>query len=188
MGKFQFIDTGFSGLLIIEPKVFGDERGFFMESYSEREFKAGGLEVTFVQDNHSRSNKGVLRGMHYQKERPQGKLVRIPRGAVYNAVVDLRKNSSTYGKWFGVELSDENKKMLYIPPGFAQGFLILSDGTDYMYKCTEFYYPEDEGGFMWDDRTVGIQWPLEKVDGKVILSEKDRSWPSYDDMGFSFDL
>ena len=185
----RFTETKLKGAYIIDLEPFNDERGFFARSFCKKEFEKYNLNPEIVQCNVSYNKKaGTLRGMHFQKEHPQGKLVRIPRGAVYNAVVDLRKNSATYGKWFGVELSDENKKMLYIPPGFAQGFLIMADVTDYMYKCTDFYYPEDEGGFMWDDPKVGIQWPLEKVGGKVVLSDKDRSWPPYENIGFSFDL
>jgi dTDP-4-dehydrorhamnose 3,5-epimerase len=188
MGKFKFVDTGFPGSYVIEPSVFGDERGFFMECYSELDFKEAGLDLTFVQDNHSRSRKGVLRGMHFQKEHPQGKLIRVPRGAVFNALIDLRKGSPTYGKWFGVELSAENKKMLYIPRGCAQGFLILEDNTDYMYKCTDFYHPDDEGGLKWDDTDIDIQWPLDKVGGNQVLSDKDKNWPAFKDLNFTFEF
>ena len=177
MGKFRFIETGFEGLYVIEPKVFGDERGFFMEFYNKREFQEAGIDVEFVQDNHSRSRKGVLRGMHFQKKHPQGKLVRVTRGAVFDAVIDIRKDSPTFGKWYGVELSEENKRMLYVPPGFAHGFLALTDIVDFMYKCTDFYYPDDEGGIIWNDPDVGIEWPLERVGNELIVSEKDKKWP-----------
>lgn len=188
MGNFKFIQTEFPGLFVIEPTVFGDSRGFFMESYNSAEFQAAGLDVTFVQDNHSRSHKGVLRGMHFQIKHPQGKLVRIARGAVFDVVVDLRKGSPTFGKWFGIELSEENKKMLFIPRGFAQGFLILEDSTDLMYKCTDLYYPDDEGGFSWDDPEIGIQWPLGQVSDSLIFSEKDKQWPKFKDLEFLFDF
>ncbi len=174
MGKFRFIETGFEGLYVIEPKVFGDERGFFMEFYNKREFQEAGIDVEFVQDNHSRSRKGVLRGMHFQKKHPQGKLVRVTRGAVFDAVIDIRKDSPTFGKWYGVELSEENKRMLYVPPGFAHGFLALTDVVDFMYKCTDFYYPDDEGGIIWNDPDVGVKWP----GSKPTLSPKDQRWPT----------
>lgn len=177
MGKFRFIETGFEGLYLIEPTVFGDERGFFMEFYNKRDFLEAGIDVEFVQDNHSRSRKGVLRGMHFQKKHPQGKLVRVVRGAVFDAVIDIRKDSPTFGKWYGVELSEENKRMLYIPPGFAHGFLALTDIVDFMYKCTDFYYPDDEGGIIWNDPDVGINWPLERVGEKLTISMKDKKWP-----------
>jgi dTDP-4-dehydrorhamnose 3,5-epimerase len=188
MGKLKFNQTEFPGLCVIEPMVFGDSRGFFMESYNSEEFKAAGLDVPFVQDNHSRSHKGVLRGMHFQIKHPQGKLVRVPKGAVYDVVVDLRKGSPSFGKWFGVELSEENMKMLYIPRGFAQGFLILQDSTDLMYKCTDMYYPDDEGGFSWDDPEIGIQWPLDRIDNNLTLSEKDKHWPKFTDLEIPFDF
>lgn len=188
MGNFSFIKTGFPGLHVIESKVFGDERGFFVEAYNLADFDSAGLKVTFVQDNHSRSHKGVLRGMHFQKQFPQGKLVRVVNGAVFDAVIDLRRGSPTFGKWFGVELSAENKKMLYIPRGFAQGFLILENNTDLMYKCTELYHPDDEGGLMWNDPTIGVQWPLDRVGEALIFSEKDKHWPKFEKLGFSFDF
>ena len=188
MGKFKFETTKFPGLFVIETSVFGDARGFFMEIYHAGEFKASGLDITFIQDNQSRSQKGVLRGMHFQKEHPQGKLARVASGAVFDVVVDLRKGSPTFGNWFGVELSEENKKMLYIPRGFAQGFLILDDNTDLLYKCTDLYHPEDEGGLMWDDAKLNIQWPLDRVGDSLILSEKDKTWPAFDDLDFFFDF
>jgi dTDP-4-dehydrorhamnose 3,5-epimerase len=157
--------------LIIEPKVFGDDRGFFMESWNADAFDAAGLDLNFVQDNHSRSQKGVLRGMHFQNPKPQGKLVRVVRGAVFDAVVDLRRSSSTFGKWTGVVLSSENKRMFWVPEGFAHGFLTLEDDTDFLYKCTAPYHPANESSLAWDDPTVGIEWPLEDIELK--LSSKD---------------
>lgn len=166
------IETGLSGVLILEPKVFGDERGFFMESYNRQRFAELGLPTDFVQDNHSRSARGVLRGLHYQIQRPQGKLVRVVRGAVYDVAVDLRRSSPTFGRWEGVELSEENRRMLWIPPGFAHGFLVLSDYADFLYKTTDFYAPEHERCIAWNDPAIGIAWPLE---GEPVLSAKDRA-------------
>lgn len=173
MGQFKMIETGIEGLLIIEPKVFGDERGYFMETYNGNDFREAGLNVQFVQDNQSKSRKGVLRGLHFQKTYPQGKLVRVLRGEVYDVAVDLRKDSPTYKKWFGVLLSGENNKQFYVPAGFAHGFLVLSDEAEFAYKCTDFYHPEDEDGIIWDDPDIGIKWPLEGV-GEPLLSDKDR--------------
>jgi len=187
MDKFNIIKTEFEGLFIIEPAVFGDDRGFFMESYSAKDFKALGLDLQFVQDNHSHSQKGVLRGMHYQKNHPQTKLIRVIRGKVFDVVVDLRKSSITFGKWFGIELSEQNKKMFLIPVGFAHGFLTLSDDVDFMYKCTDFYYPHDEGGLRWDDPNINIKWPLEKVGDHLIISDKDKKWPYFRDLDFYFE-
>ena len=155
------IETAIPGLLILEPKVFGDARGFFMESYNAKAFQdATGLDVNFVQDNHSRSGKGVLRGLHYQIEQAQGKLVRVTRGSVFDAVVDLRKSSPTFGQWAGVELSEENSRQLWIPPGFAHGFLVTSDSADFLYKTTDYYAPQFERSLAWNDPTVGVEWPL----------------------------
>lgn len=173
MGQFKFIKTGIQDLFIIEPKVFGDDRGYFMEAYNYNDFREAGLNVQFVQDNQSRSRKGVLRGLHFQKTYPQGKLVRVLQGEVFDVAVDLRKDSPTYKKWFGVVLSGENKVQFYIPEGFAHGFLVLSDEAEFAYKCTDFYHPEDEGGIIWNDHEIGINWPLEGV-GEPLLSEKDR--------------
>ena len=173
MGKFKFIKTFIDGLFIIEPTVFGDERGFFMETYNAKEFKKAGINVTFVQDNHSKSKKGVLRGLHFQYNNPQGKLVRVIKGEVYDVAVDLRKDSSTYGKWEGVKLSEENKKQFYVPEGFAHGFLVLSDDAEFTYKCTNFYDAEDEGGILWNDPNVGINWPINNIN-EIIMSEKDK--------------
>lgn len=171
MGKFIFNKTAIEGLYIIEPKVFGDERGYFMETYNQCEFEEAGIRVQFVQDNQSKSRKGVLRGLHFQKQYPQAKLVRIVSGEVFDVAVDIREGSQTYGKWVGVTLSAENKKQLFIPKGFAHGFLVLSDTAEFTYKCDEFYHPEDEGGIRWDDSTIGIEWP--EVEGAVLLSQKD---------------
>ena len=170
------------GLFVIEPKVFGDARGYFMETYNQKDFEENGLAMQFVQDNQSSSAKGVLRGLHFQKTHPQGKLVRVVSGRVFDVAVDIRPGSETYGKWHGVELSAENKKQFYIPPGFAHGFLVLSDTAEFCYKCTDFYHPEDEGGLLWNDPKIGIKWP--EVEGEQLtdgtplnLSPKDRLWP-----------
>lgn len=167
---FTFTKTEIDGVVIIEPKVFGDNRGYFMETYNEADFKNAGLNYKFVQDNQSKSRKGVLRGLHFQKTHQQAKLVRVIQGEVFDVAVDLRKDSPTYGKWVGVLLSDKNQKMFMIPRGFAHGFVVLSDTAEFVYKCDEFYHPEDEGGILWDDKDIGIDWPF---DGEVILSEKD---------------
>lgn len=165
------IETAISGLLIIEPRVFGDERGFFMETWNAKAFGAAGLDLNFVQDNHSRSQKGVLRGMHFQNPGPQGKLVRVTSGAVFDVAVDLRKSSPTFGQWVGVELSAENKRMFWVPEGFAHGFLTLEDNTDFLYKCTAPYAPQSEFTLAWDDPAVGIEWPVAGL--APIISEKD---------------
>lgn len=159
------------GPLIIEPRVFGDERGFFMESWNAATFRAAGLDLDFVQDNHSRSSRGVLRGMHFQNPEPQGKLVRVVSGAVFDVVVDLRRSSPHFGQWVGVELSAANKRMFWVPEGFAHGFLTLADGTDFLYKCTSRYAPEHELSLAWDDPDVGIDWPLDGIIPQ--LSDKD---------------
>ncbi len=174
MGQFIFEKTFIDGLTVIEPKVFGDHRGYFMETYNEKDFTEGGLQMKFVQDNQSSSLKGVLRGLHFQYNFPQGKLVRVLKGEVFDVAVDLRKMSSTYGKWYGIILSEENKKMLYVPEGFAHGFLVLSDAAEFLYKCTDFYHPEDEGGIIWSDPDIGIIWPLSAID-EVKLSSKDQN-------------
>ncbi len=150
---------GIEGLCIITPQVHGDERGYFMETYSEKDMAEAGLNMKFVQDNQSSSVKGVLRGLHFQKEFPQGKLVRVIKGSVFDVAVDLRENSKTYGKWYGIELTAENKKQFYIPEGFAHGFLVLSEVAEFCYKCTDFYHPGDEGGLAWNDPEIGIKWP-----------------------------
>jgi dTDP-4-dehydrorhamnose 3,5-epimerase len=166
------IDTSLPGVLIIEPKVFGDARGFFFESWNERAFaQATGVNPRFVQDNHSRSRRGVLRGLHYQLHKPQGKLVRAARGAIFDVAVDLRRSSPDFGRWFGVELSEENHRQLWVPPGFGHGFLVLSESADVLYKATDYYAPEHERSLLWSDPAVAIDWPLEGVE--PLLSVKD---------------
>lgn len=167
----NIIETALPGVLIIEPRVFGDARGFFMETWNAAAFAAAGLDLTFVQDNHSRSQKGVLRGLHFQNPGPQGKLVRVTNGAVFDVAVDLRASSPTFGHWVGVELSAENKRMFWVPEGFAHGFLTLEDDTDFLYKCTAPYAPQSEFTLAWDDPAVGIAWPVGGLD--PIISEKD---------------
>ena len=179
----NFIKTEIEGVYIIEPKVFGDNRGYFFESYNEKEFKENGLDYTFVQDNESKSKKGVLRGLHFQKTYPQAKLVRVLEGEVFDVAVDLRKDSKTYGKWVGVILSSENKRQFMIPRGFAHGFVVLSESATFTYKCDEFYHPEDEGGLMWNDEDINIEWPYE---GEVLLSEKDKTHPSLKESKIKF--
>ena len=181
---FAFTKTEIEGVVIVEPKVFGDERGYFMETYSEADFKEAGLDYEFVQDNQSSSRRGVLRGLHFQKEHPQAKLVRVISGEVFDVAVDLRAGSPTFGKWVGVKLSAENKKQLMIPRGFAHGFLVLSETAEFVYKCDEFYHPEDEGGVKWD--SCGIEWP--EVEGELILSEKDGKHPELKDLNFKFNI
>ncbi len=174
MSNFVFNQTEIDGVYIIDVKTFGDNRGYFMETYKESEFKAAGLNYTFVQDNQSSSRKGVLRGLHFQKTYPQAKLVRVIKGEVFDVAVDLRKGSRTYGKWVGVLLSEENHRQFMIPRGFAHGFTVVSDYAEFAYKCDEFYHPEDEGGIMWDDPDIGIKWP---DIGEMILSDKDKKHP-----------
>ncbi len=178
MGKFKKKETGIDGLYVIEPTVFEDNRGYFMETYSKRDFEEIGIKSEFVQDNQSKSVKGVLRGLHFQKEFPQAKLVRVIKGEVYDVAVDIREGSETYGKYYGVILTKENKLQFFIPRGFAHGFLVLSDEAEFVYKCDDFYHPGDEGGIKWDDKKIGIEWPLDKVGGisNVIQSEKDTKW------------
>jgi len=196
MGKIKVTKCPIEGLYIIEPTVFGDDRGYFMETYSLRDMEEAGLTMNFVQDNQSMSVKGVLRGLHFQKEHPQGKLVRVIKGRVFDVAVDLRQGSATYGKWYGVELTEENKKQFYISEGFAHGFLVLSDKAEFCYKCTDFYHPNDEGGLAWNDPAIGIQWPevsgaypgnasaqgYTLADGTPLnLSEKDQKWANFAD-------
>ena len=179
MGKFKKIDTSIEGVCIIEPTVFGDNRGYFMETYSQKDFEELGLNYNFVQDNQSKSKKGVLRGLHFQKENSQAKLVRVIKGEVFDVAVDLRPGSETYGKWEGVRLSEENKKMFMIPRGFAHGFLVLSDEAEFTYKCDDIYNPNAEGGLAWNDPDVAIDWPLENIkEDELLTSEKDAKWPS----------
>ncbi len=166
------IKTKLRDCVIIEPKVFGDERGFFLETFQAKRYvDLAGITLPFVQDNHSRSSKSVLRGLHFQKTKPQGKLVRVARGAVFDVAVDLRKSSKTFGQWEGVELSEENKKQFWIPPGFAHGFVVLSETADFEYKCTDYYDPSDEGSILWSDPALDISWPVDNP----ILSDKDAS-------------
>jgi dTDP-4-dehydrorhamnose 3,5-epimerase len=181
----QVSKTDIEGVLIISPQVFGDDRGYFMETYNAAEFKAKGIPYDFVQDNQSKSCKGVLRGLHYQIQHPQAKLVRVLEGEVFDVAVDLRRGSPTYGKWVGVTLSGENKKMFMIPRGFAHGFVVLSDTAVFAYKCDDFYHPNDEGGIMWNDPTINIQWPF---DGEPLLSAKDKAHPAFAENIVSFDV
>ncbi len=183
MGNFTFVETKIKGVYIIDVKTYGDHRGYFMETYKESEFREAGLNYTFVQDNQSSSRKGVLRGLHFQKTYPQAKLVRVLKGEVFDVAVDLRKDSETYGQWVGVQLSEENHRQFMIPRGFAHGFLVLSDSAEFAYKCDEFYHPEDEGGILWNDPDVGIEWPdIENV----ILSEKDKKNQTLANCGIRF--
>lgn len=164
--------TPIDGLLLIEPKVFGDERGFFCETWQAERYREAGVEGTFVQDNHSRSSQGVLRGLHYQIQQPQGKLVRVTHGEVFDVAVDMRRSSATFGQWYGVVLSGENHRQFWVPPGFAHGFYVISESADFHYKCTDYYAPEHERCLLWNDEAVGIEWPL--VDGsEPELSAKD---------------
>lgn len=173
MGNFNFIKTKIKDLYIIEPKVFGDDRGYFMESYNKNDFFEAGLNMNFVQDNESKSKKGVLRGLHFQTKNTQGKLVRVTKGEVFDVAVDLRKDSPTFGMWDGVILSEENKKQFYVPEGFAHGFLVLSDEAVFNYKCTDFYSPEYDCGLLWNDKDININWPLEGIE-QILLSGKDK--------------
>lgn len=191
MGKIQVTESPIKGLYVIEPTVYGDDRGYFVETYNQQDMHEAGLDMNFVQDNQSKSSKGVLRGLHFQKEFAQGKLVRVTKGRVFDVAVDLRDGSETFGKWFGIELSEDNFKQFYISEGFAHGFLVLSDEAVFQYKVTDFYHPGDEGGLAWNDPSIGIEWP--KVVGEypgnadgsgytlsdgtpLNLSEKDQKW------------
>lgn len=200
MGQIKVTKCPIEGLYIIEPTVHGDDRGYFMETYSQRDMQENGLNMVFVQDNQSMSCKGVLRGLHFQKQYPQGKLVRVIKGRVFDVAVDLRSGSETYGKWYGVELTEENKKQFYISEGFAHGFLVLSETAEFCYKVTDFYHPGDEGGLAWNDPEIGIEWPELRgaypgnasaqgytlEDGTPLkLSEKDQKWLGINDT-FSF--
>ena len=171
--------TAIEGVLVLEPRVFGDARGFFMESYNRRSFgQATGLDIDFVQDNHSRSRKGVLRGLHYQLQQPQGKLVRVTQGCVFDVVVDIRRGSPSFGQWVGVELSADNHRQLWMPAGLAHGFVVLSESADFLYKTTDYYAPEHERSIAWDDPRIGIEWPLSAHDiAAPVLSDKDRAAP-----------
>jgi dTDP-4-dehydrorhamnose 3,5-epimerase len=175
---YQVTPTPIEGVLILEPKVFGDARGFFFESFNARDFEqATGVQRHFVQDNHSKSAKGVLRGMHYQVQNPQGKLVRVTQGAVFDVAVDIRPGSKTFGQWFGLELSAENKKQLWIPEGLAHGFLVTSESAEFLYKTTDYYSPEHERSLLWNDPNVGIDWPLHLLDAPPLLAAKDANAP-----------
>ena len=176
MGKIEVETNEIEGLKVITPKVFPDERGYFMETYNYNDFKAAGIPQIFVQDNQSASRRGVLRGLHFQKQYAQDKLVRVVNGEVFDVAVDLRDGSKTFGKWFGVVLSAENRKQFFIPRNFAHGFLVLSDYAEFCYKVTDFYHPNDEGGIRWDDPEIGVKWPLQEG-VELILSDKDRVWP-----------
>ena len=178
MGQIKVTTCDIEGLKVIEPKVFGDARGYFFESYNYNDYAAAGITQEFVQDNQSASKKGVLRGLHFQKNFPQDKLVRVINGEVFDVAVDSRKGSKTYGKWFGVVLSAENKKQFFIPKNFAHGFVVLSDYAEFAYKCTDFYHPDDEGGIIWNDPDIGIDWPVED-ESKLIFSDKDQKWPHF---------
>jgi dTDP-4-dehydrorhamnose 3,5-epimerase len=171
---YQVSTSLIDGLLVLEPKVFSDERGFFYESFNVRDFKqATGLDITFVQDNHSKSSKGVLRGLHYQTQHSQGKLVRVTHGAVFDVAVDIRPRSKTFGQWYGLELSAENKKQLWIPEGLAHGFLVTSESAEFLYKTTDYYYPEFERSLLWNDSVIGVEWPLHMLEGAPLMSGKD---------------
>lgn len=202
MGQIKVTECPIKGLYIIEPAVHGDNRGYFMETYNQRDMEEAGLNMVFVQDNQSMSVKGVLRGLHFQKEYPQGKLVRVIKGRVFDVAVDLRADSETYGKWYGVELTEENKKQFYISEGFAHGFLVLSHTAEFCYKVTDFYHPGDEGGLAWNDPDIGVEWPevsgqydgtasaegYALTDGtKLNLSDKDQKWDGLKDT-FKFQL
>jgi dTDP-4-dehydrorhamnose 3,5-epimerase len=174
MDRFTFTKTSIEGVYTIEAKLFADDRGYFMQTYNTEEFIKEGLNFNFVMDNHVQSKKGVLRGLHFQYNKPQGKLVKVIKGKVFDVAVDLRKDSDTYGKWEGIILSEENKKQFYIPEGFAHGILALSDEVEFLYKCTDMYDGDDEGGIIWNDPDIGIEWPLDDIELK--LSEKDKQW------------
>lgn len=175
MGNFNFVKTGIDGLIVVEPTIYGDDRGYFMETYHYEEFRQAGISSEFVQDNQSLSKKGVLRGLHFQTLKPQGKLVRVLEGEVFDVAVDIRKGSATFRQWYGIKLSGQNRKQMYIPEGFAHGFLVLSEFAIFSYKCTDFYDPENESGLLWNDPELGITWPLNEVDN-IIVSPKDKNW------------
>lgn len=180
MGKFTRTETGIEGLCVLEPTVFADSRGYFMETYNKEDLKEVGIDIEFIQDNQSMSTKGVLRGLHSQLNYPQTKLVRVVRGEVYDVAVDLREGSETYGKYYGVVLSAENKKQFFIPKGFAHGFLVLSDEAEFCYKVDDYYHPNDELGVLWNDPDINVEWPLDKIGGEenLLLSDKDKVQPT----------
>jgi len=171
----KIIKTPLPGVVVIEPKVFGDKRGFFLETFRQDVLQQAGIDATFVQDNHSRSSQGVLRGLHYQLTQTQGKLVRVTSGSVYDVAVDVRYGSPTFGQWYGTELNEETMRMMYVPPGFAHGFVVLSESADFLYKCTEYYHPQSEQGIAWDDSDIGIDWPIKDLSAEIALSEKDKN-------------
>lgn len=184
-GNFTFTETSIEGVIVVDVKSYGDDRGYFMETYKRPDFVAGGIDAEFVQDNQSSSTKGVLRGLHFQIEHPQSKLVRVVSGEVFDVCVDLRPGSPTYGKWEGVVLSAENKRQFFVPRGFAHGFFVLSDTAEFCYKCDDVYHPDDEGGLMWDDPAIGIEWPALVGDevfdsSKIVLSEKDKQHTKFE--------
>lgn len=184
-GNFTFTETSIEGVVVVDVKSYGDGRGYFMETYKRPDFEAGGIACDFVQDNQSSSTRGVLRGLHFQIEHPQSKLVRVVSGEVFDVAVDLRPGSPTYGRWEGVVLSAENRRQFFIPRGFAHGFLVLSDTAEFCYKCDDVYHPGDEGGLMWDDPAIGVEWPPLSGDeafdpAKVVLSDKDRCHPPFE--------
>lgn len=185
VGNFKFIETKIPDLYIVETKIFGDERGYFLEYYSKRDFEAAGLSMNFVQDNESKSKKGVLRGLHFQTKYTQGKLVRVMQGEVWDVAVDLRNGSPTFGQWVGVYLSEDNKRQFYIPEGFAHGFLVMSDVAFFSYKCTNFYAPEYDSGLLWCDEQIGIKWPIDDK-SKLILSEKDKKQKKFNELTIPF--
>lgn len=180
MGKITVETCHIEGLKIITPTVFGDARGYFMETYNYNDFKEAGIDQVFVQDNQSASKKGVLRGLHFQIEHPQDKLVRVIKGEVFDVAVDLRKDSPTFGQWYGVLLSEENKKQFFVPKNFAHGFLVLSDYAEFCYKCTDFYHPGDEGGLAWNDPEIGVEWPIEEG-MELTFSDRDTKWGGLSD-------
>lgn len=174
----EVVKTPIEGVLLIKPQVFGDQRGYFVETWQKEHYEAAGINLPFVQDNHSKSTKGILRGLHFQKQHPQGKLVMVSLGEVFDVAVDIRKGSPTFGKWFGAILNQENQNQLWIPPGMAHGFVVLSDVAHFHYKCTDFYHPGDEGSIRWNDPTIGIDWPYKK---EPVLSAKDQIAPFFKD-------
>lgn len=192
-GNFTFTKTTIDGVFIVDVKSYGDARGYFMETYKQPDFVAGGIDVDFVQDNQSASTKGVLRGLHFQINHPQSKLVRVVSGTVFDVAVDLRKDSPTWGKWEGVILSAENRRQFFIPRGFAHGFLVLSDSAEFCYKCDDVYHPNDEGGLMWNDPQIGVEWPALEGDeafdpSKLVLSDKDKCHPALSDLDLAFEV
>ena len=170
----NIIETHLPGVVVIEPKLFGDKRGFFLETFRADIMRDAGITANFVQDNHSRSKRGVLRGLHYQLTQTQGKLVRVATGSVFDVAVDVRYGSPTFGQWFGTELNEDSMRMLYVPPGYAHGFVVLSETADFIYKCTDYYHPQSEQGVMWDDPDIAIDWPINSMRAEIALSDKDK--------------